>query len=222
MVRRNIGERGPCTDETNLSDWILRKMFSEPAVKWKEWRLHCLHEEQATYARGDPTPRQAVVHSTWTASRRAHASRLRGPLGRRHDGCRGEWQCTRRRQDRSTSARVCKWSLRRSATQSLSHLPLACPYRGELCSSHMPESGRKAPCGIASADHNPTSPLQTSRSLFADYFPAYLYSVLCGANQCPSSRIYSSVVLRKNRSSRRFQAKLAAKTQCQEERARLR
>src|SRR5258705_7334880 len=39
--------------------------------------------------------------------------------------------------------------------KSLGHLPLACPYRGELCSSHMPESGRKAPCGIASADHTP-------------------------------------------------------------------
>jgi hypothetical protein len=34
------------------------------------------------------------------------------------------------------------------------HLPLTCPYRGELSSRHMPESGRKAPCGIASADHS--------------------------------------------------------------------
>src|SRR5258708_23486529 len=39
--------------------------------------------------------------------------------------------------------------------KSLGHLALPCPYRGELCSSHMPESGRKTPCGIASADHTP-------------------------------------------------------------------
>jgi hypothetical protein len=53
MVQRDIGDGGPCTDEGNLSDGILLKMFPEPAVKRKEWRLHCLHEEQAPYARGD-------------------------------------------------------------------------------------------------------------------------------------------------------------------------
>src|SRR6266699_5584287 len=39
--------------------------------------------------------------------------------------------------------------------KSLGHPPLTCPYIVELCSSHIPESGRKAPCGIASADHTP-------------------------------------------------------------------
>jgi hypothetical protein len=28
MVQRNIGDGGPCTDDGNLSDWILRKMGS--------------------------------------------------------------------------------------------------------------------------------------------------------------------------------------------------
>src|ERR1700733_14914747 len=53
MIQRDIGEGGPCTDEGNLSDWIVLKMFPEPAVKREEWRLHCFHEEQPLYARGD-------------------------------------------------------------------------------------------------------------------------------------------------------------------------
>src|ERR1700736_1564035 len=49
-------------------------------------------------------------------------------------------------------ASSCSAEVRR---KSLGHLPLPCPYRGEPCSSHIPESSRKAPCGIASADHTP-------------------------------------------------------------------
>ena len=53
MVQRDIGDRGPYMDEGNLIDRILFKMFPEPAVKREEWRLHCFHEEQPPYARGD-------------------------------------------------------------------------------------------------------------------------------------------------------------------------
>src|SRR5882672_4827140 len=71
--------------------------------------------------------------------------------------------------------------------KSLGQLPFTCPYRGELCSSHMPESGRKAPCGIASADHTPSHHSRHPGPLFADYFPAHLYFVACGPIQCPST-----------------------------------
>jgi len=53
MVQRDIGDGGPCTDEANLSDGILLKVFPKSAVKREEWSLHCLHEEQPTCARGD-------------------------------------------------------------------------------------------------------------------------------------------------------------------------
>ena len=33
MIQRDIGDGGPCTNEGNLSDGILLKMFPEPAVK---------------------------------------------------------------------------------------------------------------------------------------------------------------------------------------------